>query len=118
MTFKSTFFRIILFIDVSCRCGNIFVNQHNILNKYYCARNLCPSPCTQPCYLKPFSTVEEEEKCESHDRLELTSSNSLPTAWVEQRYVLSSIFHILIRLSALFECPTLPKATLLPIFLQ
>ena len=70
----------------------------------------------QPCYLKPFSTVEEEEKCESHDTLEMTSSNTLLTAWVEQWYVLCSIFDIFLTLSALIGCLHLPHATLLPIF--
>ena len=70
----------------------------------------------QPCYLKPFSMVEEEEKCESHDTLEMTSSNTFLTAGVEQWYVLCSIFHIFLTLSALIGCLTLPHANLLPIF--
>lgn len=105
-------------MDVSCRCGKIFFNQDNILNKYYYARKLCPTTCMQPCYFNLFSMVEEEEKCESHDTLEVTSSNTFLTPWVEQRYVLSSIFQIFITLSALLECLRLPHATLLRIFLE
>ena len=116
ITFKSTFFCIILFIDVSCRCGKIFLYQHNILNKYYYARNLCPTPCLQTCYLKLFSMVEEEEKCEWHDTLKVTSLNTILAAWVEHRYVLSSVFHIFIILSDFLECLNLPHATLLSIF--
>ena len=118
ITFKSTFFCIILFIDVSCRCGKIFLYRHNIFNKYYYARNLCPTLCLQPCYLKLFSMVEEEEKCESHDTLGVTSLNTMLAAWVENRYVLSSVFHIFITLSAFISCVTLPHATLLSIFLE
>ena len=58
-----------MFIDISCRCGNIFFIQHNILNKYYYAMNVCPSLCMQRCYLDPFCMVKEEKKCESHDTL-------------------------------------------------
>ena len=76
MTFKSAFICIVLFIDVSCRWGSIFLMKHDVLNKYYYARNPCPTTCKQPCYLKPFSMVKEEEKGSPHDRQEVTSSNS------------------------------------------
>ena len=66
--------------------------------------------------LNLFSMLKEEEKGSSHDRLEVTSSNSFPTAWIEKTYVLSYIFHIFITLSALLECLILPYATLLCIF--
>lgn len=116
MTFKSTFFCVILFIDVSCRYRNIFLNKHNMSNTYYYARNSCPLTCMQPCYLDLFSTVEEEEKCESHDTREVTSSDPFQSPWVDDRFVLSSIFHIFITLSASFECPNLTHAALLRIF--
>ena len=38
----------------------VFLIKH-VLNTYYYARNPCPTTCMQPCYLKLFSIVKEEE---------------------------------------------------------
>ena len=75
--------------------------------------NVCPSLCMQPCDLDPFCMVKEEEKCESHDTLVVTSSNTILTEYVEQKFVLCSICHIIITMSALFWFLNLPHATLL-----
>ena len=113
MTFKSPFLWIIMFIGISCRCGNIFLFNIIFLNKYYYAMKVCPSLCMQPCYLEPFCMVKEEEKCESHDTLVVTSSNPLLTAFVEQKFILCSIFHIFITMSPLFRLVNHTRATLL-----
>ena len=61
-----------------------------------------------------FRLAEEEEKnSEWHDTQEITSLSSLPPEWVEQRYILSLIFHVIIQFLALIECVTLTNATLL-----
>ena len=74
---------------------------------------VCPLLSMQPCYLNPFCMVKEEEKFESHETLVVTSSNPLLTAFVQQKFVLCSIFHIFTTMSPLFWLVNHTRATLL-----
>lgn len=78
----------------------------------YFTWNVCPTTCMQHCYHNIFNMVVEEESSESHDALDLTSSNPFPQECVMQKYVRYSALHISRTSLAWIECVTLPHATL------
>lgn len=90
-------FCITCFIAVSCSCGNICFDKHNILNHQYSC-NVCPKTCMQPSY----------GNSKSHDSW--TSSNSIIKQFSKRMRIATQL--------ALIECLVQPHATLLCISLE